>query len=101
MERLPEIFTDKRAKKNSNESSSQDRLYQQIGQLQVKLDWLKKPVSAIEARSGLISSDVASISIIRQCDLLGVSRSSYYHKPVSESSLNLELIRLIDQRYTN
>ena len=39
------------------------------------------------------------ISIIRQCDLLGLSRSSYYYEPLGESSENLHLMSLIDQQY--
>lgn len=29
------------------------------------------------------------LSVIRQCELIGVSRSSFYYKPVAESELNL------------
>jgi|SRR5690554_4601398 len=39
------------------------------------------------------------LSIGRQCELVGVSRSSFYYQPVSESELNLELMRLIDEEY--
>jgi putative transposase len=39
------------------------------------------------------------ISIRRQCDLIGLNRSSFYMKPASESSLNLELMRQIDEHY--
>jgi len=41
----------------------------------------------------------ASVSIYRQCGLLGISRSSYYYKPVGESPLNLKLMRLIDKQF--
>jgi len=40
------------------------------------------------------------IPIYRQCQLLGVSRSSYYYKPAGESQYNLHLMRLIDEQYT-
>lgn len=40
------------------------------------------------------------IPIYRQCELLGLSRSTYYYKPASESEYNLELMRLIDEQYT-
>ncbi|WP_268224069.1 IS3 family transposase [Sinomicrobium oceani] len=44
--------------------------------------------------------DKASVlSIVRQCELVQVSRSSFYYKPVGESALNLELMRLIDEKY--
>jgi len=36
----------------------------------------------------------------RQCDLLGVCRSSLYLSPGEESELNLELMRRIDELYT-
>ena len=39
------------------------------------------------------------LSIRRQCELLGLSRSSYYYEPASESEENLELMRRIDELY--
>lgn len=36
---------------------------------------------------------------MRQCELLGLSRSSYYLEPAPESALNLKLMRLMDQQY--
>lgn len=40
------------------------------------------------------------LSIRRQCELLGLSRSSFYHRKATESVLNLELMRLLDEAYT-
>jgi len=40
------------------------------------------------------------ISVMRQCELLGISRSTYYYRPRPISELNLELMRLIDEQYT-
>ena len=42
IESMPEIFTSKRAKKDSSKNGLEDELYKQIGQLKVELDWLKK-----------------------------------------------------------
>jgi putative transposase len=39
------------------------------------------------------------LSIRRQCELLGLNRSSYYLTPASESEENLRLMRLIDQQF--
>lgn len=39
------------------------------------------------------------LSIRRQCELVGLSRSSFYYQPASESALNLALMRLIDEQY--
>lgn len=38
-------------------------------------------------------------SIRRQCRLAGVSRSGFYYKPAAGSGENLNLMRLIDERY--
>ena len=40
------------------------------------------------------------IPVSRQCELLGLSRSSYYYQPRPVSNFNLELMRLIDEQYT-
>ena len=42
----------------------------------------------------------ASLSIQRQCALLGLNRSSFYYEPAAESAFNLELMRRIDEQYT-
>jgi putative transposase len=47
----------------------------------------------------LIERGYPGISIKRQCELLGLSRSSYYYEPLSESSENLHLMSLIDKQY--
>jgi len=39
------------------------------------------------------------IPVIRQCELLGLCRSSYYYQPAAETPLNLELMRVIDEQY--
>jgi putative transposase len=40
------------------------------------------------------------LSVLRQCDLLGLARASYYYEPAAESEENLRLLRLIDEQYT-
>jgi putative transposase len=38
-------------------------------------------------------------SVTRQCELIGLSRSSYYYVPAPETPANLKLMRLIDREY--
>jgi putative transposase len=47
-----------------------------------------------------VERDHAEISVRRQCELLGVHRSSLYYEPVGESSETLQLMRLLDEQYT-
>ena len=44
-----------------------------------------------------------SISVMRQCELVGLPRSNYYRQPTlqEESAENLYFMRLIDEEYTN
>jgi len=47
----------------------------------------------------LIEPDHRDISIVRQCELLGLSRSGYYYKPVEETPENLHYMLLMDKQY--
>ena len=39
------------------------------------------------------------LSIVRQCELVCISRASFYRGPVGESEENLALMRLIDEAF--
>jgi putative transposase len=47
----------------------------------------------------MIESNNKRLSIICQCDLLSVPRSTYYYKPILENETNLLLMREIDKLY--
>ena len=38
------------------------------------------------------------LSVVRQCELLDIHRSGVYYRPKGETALNLELMRLIDEK---
>ena len=40
------------------------------------------------------------LSLVRQCQLLGLPRSSFYYLPVIETPDNLELMRMMDEEHT-
>ena len=50
-------------------------------------------------RRSLLDPDHASISLRRQCDLLGLPRSTAYYTPIPESQENLALMKEIDAIY--
>ena len=65
------------------------------------LEWFKKNLEGpIDARRALIDADHPRLSIVTQCELLGLPRSTWYYQPVGESAENLELMRLLDEQYT-
>jgi putative transposase len=48
---------------------------------------------SVEKRRQLIEPERSDISIVRQCELFDLARSSYYYEPCSESAENLALMR--------
>jgi putative transposase len=48
----------------------------------------------------LIEAGHPALSVRRQCELLGLSRSSLYYEPAGETWEDLRLMRLIDEQYT-
>ncbi|MBF0556703.1 MAG: IS3 family transposase [Nitrospirae bacterium] len=48
----------------------------------------------------MVEPDNAELSIRRQCELIGLPRSSYYRPEAMENEENLVLMRLMDEEYT-
>jgi putative transposase len=57
------------------------------------------PPSA-EDRRRLVEVNHPELSVRRQCELLGLARSTFYYEPSGETPENLRLMRLIDELYT-
>ncbi|PCI54368.1 MAG: hypothetical protein COB36_10280 [Alphaproteobacteria bacterium] len=47
----------------------------------------------------MINPETEDLSIKRQCELVSISRSTFYHTAQGESPLNLLLMRLIDEQF--
>ncbi len=47
----------------------------------------------------MVDVDHPRLSIVRQCEMVEISRSSFYYPPKGESDENLELMRLIDEQF--
>jgi putative transposase len=54
---------------------------------------------SIERRRQMIDPEHPELSIVRQCELVSISRSGFYYQPAGETPLNLELMRLIDRQF--
>ena len=77
-------------------------LYEQIGQLTVERDWLKKNLSCLEAedKKRLIDAGHGKLSISRQCGLMELSRSSYYFKRQKLQEEDYRMMNRIDEIFT-
>jgi putative transposase len=52
-----------------------------------------------DRRKALVCSGFSRLSVVRQCELVGISRASHYYTPKSESAFTLELMQRIDRQY--
>ena len=50
-------------------------------------------------RRDMIDRGHGDLSVVRQCELLDISRSSVYYNPVQVGEYELELMGLIDRQY--
>ena len=98
---LPEIFARKPDAAAVAAKDREKELFEEIGRLKMELEWLKKKSArlGIEERRRMIEPDHPTLPIVRQCELLGLARASYYHRPEPEPDENLRLMRVIDETY--
>ena len=54
---------------------------------------------SLDRRRGMVDTGHEDLSVVRQCELIGMSRSSWYYQPTGDSERNLELMRVIDEEY--
>src|SRR6201996_7071824 len=54
---------------------------------------------SIERRRQMIEPEHPRLSVVRQCELVSISRSGFYYRPAGETPLNLTLMRLIDEQF--
>jgi putative transposase len=54
---------------------------------------------SVERRRQMIEPEHPQLSVVRQCELISISRSGFYYRPAGETLLNLTLMRLIDEQF--
>jgi putative transposase len=54
---------------------------------------------SVERRRQMIEPGHPDLSVVHQCELVSISRSSFYYQPVGETAENLGLMRLIDAQF--
>jgi putative transposase len=55
---------------------------------------------SVAEKKALVEPENLSISISRQCELLGLARSSFYYEIQPETEQNLRLMEMLDRQYT-
>lgn len=101
LEEMPKIFSGGKKNQKGSSEKLESELYKQIGQLKVELDWLKKYSGySTEEKRLLIERNRRRITVNRQCELIGLTRSSYYYKTHKHDKTDNNLMRLIDKKYT-
>src|SRR5260370_24420339 len=60
----------------------------------------KKLPASVERKRAWVDAADTALSVSQQCELLGLSRSSFYYEPARETAENLALMALLDREYT-
>jgi len=96
------VFEDNVTATASSSPRLELELYEQIGRLKMELEWLKKSSDTLnlKQRRAMIDRNSTTLSLRRQCQLLGIDRSGLYHCPMGQSAQNLLLMDLMDKHYT-
>ncbi len=95
MEALPELLSSKVKTSAKEQEELQNELYQQIGELKVQNEFLKKLVEApftLQEKRNMIQGQHPSLSVQCQCRLLGLSVSTYYYRPVNPAPSTYQLM---------
>ena len=101
MENAPELFG-KGAKRDKDIHPGPDRRA-------LPPDWTAKGTAGFFSQKGrllgtkerkaMVEPAYKGLSVRRQCELLGLSRSAYYYRPRPVDKETLEIMRLIDQQF--
>jgi len=75
-------------------------LYAKIGELTVERIFATEAKAMRRpARLSMVNRGHPSLSVVRQCRLLDLARSSVYYRPVPMAPADLALMRRIDEQY--
>lgn len=80
-----------------------DALAKALGKTTIERDWAVGKLRSLDLsnRKSLVISKLEQLPKTRQCELLGVNRSSTYYKVEGLSSYNLNILNRIDEIYTD
>ncbi|MGL6096222.1 MAG: IS3 family transposase [Fimbriiglobus sp.] len=79
----------------------QAELFEQIGRLKMELEWVKKKLPpSCDWKRGQVEAGHPELSVRRQCQLPGLTRSNVYYRPAETPADDSRVMRVIDEVYT-
>jgi len=80
-----------------------EALAKTLGKTTVERDWAVGKLKSLDLsnKKSLVTSKLTNLSLTRQCELLGLNRSSFYYRPVPMSEYDLSIMHRIDEIYTD
>ena len=99
MEGMAAVFSGKTAAQEGVRAGEAEveKLHAKIGQLLVERDFCESIRSmSLAKRRELIEPSHPDLSVVRQCQLVSISRSGFFYRPVGETAESLALMRIID-----
>lgn len=93
----------KKRKEQKEHDAQLQELYAQTGRLTTQVEWLKKNLaceSPASLRRTFVNAEEPGLSITEQAELLGISRTPLYYKPVPPSADDIRIKQYIDKVYT-
>lgn len=86
----------------ANKEKEVNELHRQLGKRTAELEWASKKLKSLDynQRKGLVESKLKNISVVRQCSLLSLNRSTYYYQSSLDQSIKCKILRAIDDVYS-
>lgn len=101
VEGIATTFSGKAEAVQATSEAELTKLHAKIGQLVIERDFFVEGLRSmsVDRRRLVIDPAHPHLSIVRQCGLVSISRSTFYYEPTGEAPLNLVLMRLIDEQF--
>jgi len=80
-----------------------DQLAKTLGKVTVERNWAVKKLKSLDllSKKSLIDTQAQELSLSKQSNILGISRTSLYYKPKPMSAYNLQILNAMDEIYTD
>ena len=80
-----------------------DALAKKLGKTTIERDWAVGKLKSLDLsnKKSLVDSKLSDLSVARQCEMVGLNRSTLYYEPKPVSDYDLAIMGRIDEIYTD